>query len=125
MPDNLVSDMLGSASDNVVRAPMCLRCSYVAGIFLRDLRHDSPAAGGNIRIAEDDNIRVAAGGNIGMAAGDDIRMAAGNYTGIAAYMRIQIWSLIAVEVTGSQDIGNRSTMWETTDMLISLATMCR
>ncbi|KZP26180.1 hypothetical protein FIBSPDRAFT_887549 [Athelia psychrophila] len=127
MPDNLVSDMLGSASDNVVRALMCLRCSYVAGIFLRDLRHDSPAAGGNIGIAEDDNIGVAAGGNIGMAAGDDIGMAAGNYTGIAAYnnilnlvglrdgrndlgRRIQIWSPIAVEVTGSQDIGNRSTI---------------
>ncbi|KZP26702.1 hypothetical protein FIBSPDRAFT_887188 [Athelia psychrophila] len=96
MPDNLVSDMLGSTSDNNVRAMMYLRCSYVAGIFLRDLRHDSPAvcnnigiavcnnigiaAGGNIRIAEDDNIGVAVGGNIGMAAGDDIGMAAGNHT---------------------------------------------
>ncbi|KZP31882.1 hypothetical protein FIBSPDRAFT_882777 [Athelia psychrophila] len=100
MPDNLVSDMLGSASDNVVRAPMCLWCSYVAGIFLRALRHDSPAAGGNIGIVEDDNIGVAAGGNIGMAAGDDIGMATGNYTGIAVYnnMCLYLWQQWADKV---------------------------
>ncbi|KZP09692.1 hypothetical protein FIBSPDRAFT_900294 [Athelia psychrophila] len=108
MPDNLVSDMLGSASDNVVRATMYLRCSYVAGIFLRDLWYDRPAAGGNIRITEDDNIGVAAGGNIGMAAGDDIGMAAGNYTGIAAYNNIL--NLVGLQ-DGRNDLGRYWPSW--------------
>ncbi|KZP31881.1 hypothetical protein FIBSPDRAFT_882776 [Athelia psychrophila] len=161
MPDNLVSDMLGSAGDNLQHdsPAVCDNivgavCYIIVGAVCNNLGkavcdNIRIAAGSNIRIAEDDNIGVVAGGNIGMpagddirmAAGDDIRMAAGNYTGIAAYnnmlnlvglrdgrndlgrywssgvsygslffRRIQIWLLIAVEVTGSQDIGNRSTM---------------
>ncbi|KZP09693.1 hypothetical protein FIBSPDRAFT_900295 [Athelia psychrophila] len=113
MPDNLVSDMLGSASDN--------------------LGYDSPAAcnnigiaaGGNIRIAEGDNIGVAVGGNIGMAvggnigmaAGDDIGMAAGNYTGIAAYNNIL--NLVGLR-DGRNDLGRYWSSWVSYGSLFSV-----
>lgn len=38
MADNLVSALLHPANDNIVRATMYLRRSYIAGIFLRVVR---------------------------------------------------------------------------------------
>ncbi|KZP26703.1 hypothetical protein FIBSPDRAFT_887189 [Athelia psychrophila] len=78
MPDNLVSDMLGSASDNIVRATIYGMIVQLCAILSSVCNNIRIAAGGNIRIAEGDNIEAAAGGNIEMAAGDNIGMAVYN-----------------------------------------------
>ncbi|KZP26178.1 hypothetical protein FIBSPDRAFT_887547 [Athelia psychrophila] len=137
MPDNLVSDMLGSASDNVVRATIPAVCYIIVGAVCNNLGKAACnniriaaggniriaaggniriAAGGNIRIAEGDNIEVAAGNNIGMAAGDDIEMAAGDNIGMAVYNNML--NLVGLR-DGRNDLGRYWSSWVSYGSLFS------